>query len=248
MIYCLTGSIATISQEIVWLIDPAVRANPPSDEARMIDYDAIVAVIAREHPEAIIQRIERPVKSMFAWTVQASYPDIRVVNHYVNPYTGHIQGSEPEGFSFRQFIRALHGWLLMPFTDGFNFGWYAVSALSLPLLGSLITGLVVYKRFWRGYFRPRLRVDRGSRVFWGDLHRLAGIWSILFILIMAVTPTRFAPCNAPTPGCGDREIVRPRGASGDGEQSARATRRAEPGGGGNARADSGHRTFHPVSR
>ena len=184
---CLTGSIATISQEIVWLIDPAVRANPPSDEARMIDYDAIVAVIAREHPEAIIQRIERPVKSMFAWTVQASYPDIRVVNHYVNPYTGHIQGSEPEGFSFRQFIRALHGWLLMPFTDGFNFGWYAVSALSLPLLGSLITGLVVYKRFWRGYFRPRLRVDRGSRVFWGDLHRLAGIWSILFILIMAVT-------------------------------------------------------------
>lgn len=29
---CLTGSIATISQEIVWLIDPAVRANPPSDE------------------------------------------------------------------------------------------------------------------------------------------------------------------------------------------------------------------------
>ncbi|ENO87168.1 PepSY-associated TM helix domain-containing protein [Thauera linaloolentis] len=184
---CLTGSIATVSQEIVWLADPAVRANPPAADAEMLGYDAILAVIAREHPEAVVRRISRPVKSMFAWTVQAEYPDTSLVNHYVNPYTGHIQGSEPEGFSFRQFIRALHGWLLVPFKEGVSPGWYAVSLLSLPLLGSLVTGLVVYKRFWRGFFRPRLRIDRGSRVFWGDLHRLAGIWSIPFILIMAVT-------------------------------------------------------------
>ncbi|MBW7900093.1 MAG: PepSY domain-containing protein [Rhodocyclaceae bacterium] len=188
---CLTGAIATVSQEIVWLADSKVRANPPLDEATMLNYDKIVAVIAREHPEAVIHGISRPVKSMFAWTVRASYPDMSTVNHYVNPYTGRIQGSEPEGFSFRQFIRALHGWLLMPFTEGFNFGWYAVSALALPLLGSLITGLVVYKRFWRGFLNPRLRLDRGSRVFWGDLHRLAGIWSIPFILIMAVTSLWF---------------------------------------------------------
>lgn len=188
---CLTGCIATVSQEIVWLADPGVRANPPADDAQMLGYDEIVAVIRREHPEAVVQRISRPVKSMFAWTVQAGYPDTSTVNHYVNPYTGRIQGSEPEGFSFRQFIRALHGWLLMPFDGGFNFGWYVVSLLALPLLGSLVTGLVVYKRFWRGYSRPRLRVDRGSRVFWGDLHRLAGIWSIPFILIMAVTALWF---------------------------------------------------------
>ncbi|MBW7900702.1 MAG: PepSY domain-containing protein [Rhodocyclaceae bacterium] len=184
---CLTGTIATVSQEIVWLTDPAVRANPPFDDAKMLSYDEIVAVIAREHPEAVVQSISRPVKSMFAWTVTASYPDTRIVSHYVNPYTGHIQGSEPVGFSFRQFMRALHGWLLMPFKDGISLGWYAVSLLALPLLGSLISGLVVYKRFWRGFFSPRLRLDRGSRVFWGDLHRLAGIWSIPFILIMAVT-------------------------------------------------------------
>ncbi|THF63386.1 PepSY-associated TM helix domain-containing protein [Pseudothauera rhizosphaerae] len=184
---CLTGSIATVSQEIVWLADPKVRANPPSGDAQMLGYDEIVAVIAREHPDAAIQSISRPVKSMFAWTVRASYPDTRTVNHYVNPYTGRIQGSEPDGFSFRQFIRGLHGWLLMPFDEGFNLAWYAVSVLALPLLGSLITGLVVYKRFWRGFLHPRLRFDRGSRVFWGDLHRLAGIWSIPFILIMAVT-------------------------------------------------------------
>ncbi len=184
---CLTGTIATVSQEIVWLADPAVRAHPPEGDARMLGYDEIVAAIAREHPEVVIRGITRPVKSMFAWTVRANHPDGSLVSHYVNPYTGRIQGSEPDGLSFRQFIRALHGWLLMPLTNGYSLGWYAVSLLSLPLLGSLVTGMVVYKRFWRAYPHPRLRLGKGGRVFWGDLHRLADIWSIPFILVMAVT-------------------------------------------------------------
>jgi uncharacterized iron-regulated membrane protein len=85
----------------------------------------------------------------------------------------------------------LHGWLLMPFDSSFPIGWYFVSALSVPLLGSLITGIVVYKRFWRAYLQPRLRIGKGTRVFWGDLHRLAGVWSIPFIAIMAVTASWF---------------------------------------------------------
>lgn len=183
---CLTGSIATVSQEIVWLARPEVRANPPSSDARMLGYDGVLAVIAREHPGAIIRRLDRPVKSMFAWTVKAEYPDGRSVDHYVNPYTGHIQGSEPEGFSFRSFMQSLHGWLLFKDMKA-SVGWLLVSLLSVPLLGSLVTGLVVYKRFWRGYLHPRLRWRQGARVFWGDLHRLIAIWSAPFILIMAVT-------------------------------------------------------------
>ena len=54
----------------------------------------------------------------------------------------------------------MHGWLLIPFTAKYSPGWYIVSAMSIPLMGSLITGLVVYKKFWRGFLRPRLRVAR----------------------------------------------------------------------------------------
>ncbi len=68
---------------------------------------------------------------------------------YVNPYTGAIQGKSPH-FDFRQFTRALHGWWLMPFDNGYSWGWYLVSLLGLPMLASLVTGLVVYKRFWKG--------------------------------------------------------------------------------------------------
>lgn len=185
-IVCLTGSIATVSQEIVWLADPAVRANAPAADARLLGYDEILAAVEREVPGARVRFIARPVKSIFALTVSVTRPDGSTGTLYVNPYTGAVQGEQGE-FDFRDFVRALHGWLLVPFNDGFSLGWYLVSALSIPLLGSLITGIVVYKRFWRVYLRPRLRVSKGRRVFWGDLHRLAGAWSIPFIAIMAVT-------------------------------------------------------------
>ncbi len=187
---CLTGSIATVSQEILWLVNPAVRANAPADHGPLLGYDAVLAKVSQEHPGAIVQSISRPVKSQFALSVRVSYPDARSATLYVNPYTGHIQGEE-SGFDFRGFMRALHGWLLMPFNTGFSIGWYLVSMLAIPLLGSLVTGLVVYKRFWRGYFSPRLRLGQGARVFWGDFHRLAGIWSVPFIALISVSSLWF---------------------------------------------------------
>lgn len=187
---CVTGTIATVSQEIVWLANPAVRANAPSANAEMLGYDAILKVVEREHPGAVVQSISRPVKSQFALTVRVGYPDATSASLYVNPYTGHIQGSS-SGFSFQQFMRALHGWLLIPFTNGFSLGWYIVAFLGVPMLASLVTGLVVYKRFWRGFMNPRLRLGQGARIFWGDFHRLAGIWSIPFIAIISITSIWF---------------------------------------------------------
>jgi uncharacterized iron-regulated membrane protein len=141
--------------------------------------------VEREEPDARVRTIFRPVKSIFALTVLLARPDGSSSKLYVNPYTGAVQGEEG-GFDFRRFVRAMHGWLLLS-GDGFRIGWYLVSALAIPLLGSLITGIIVYKRFWRAFLRPRLRTSKGRRIFWGDLHRLAGAWSIPFIAIMAVT-------------------------------------------------------------
>src|SRR3546814_407742 len=62
---------------------------------------------------------------------------------------------------------------------------YAVCALSFLLIGSLVSGLTLSKKFWLGFFR--LRAGQGARVFWGDLHRLCGLWSIWFTVVMAVT-------------------------------------------------------------
>lgn len=186
LIVCVTGTLAVVSQEIVWLANPDIRASKPSDDAEPLSYDQIIAAIKRDEPQVIVQSISRPDESHFALSVDLSYPDGRSVEVYVSPYTGAIQGISP-AFDFQAFTRALHGWWLVPFTNGYSWGWYLVSALGIPLLASLVTGLVVYKKFWKGFLRPTLRVRHGARIFWGDFHRLSGIWSIWFIAVISVT-------------------------------------------------------------
>lgn len=186
LIVCVTGTLAVVSQEIVWLANPEVRASQPSDDAEPLSYDQVIAAIKRAEPQTIVESISRPDESHFALSANVSYPDGRSVELYVNPYTGVIQGISPS-FNFQAFTRALHGWWLVPFTNGFSWGWYLVSFLGIPLLVSLITGLVVYKKFWKGFLKPTLRFRHGARIFWGDFHRLSGIWSIWFIAVISIT-------------------------------------------------------------
>ena len=186
LIVCVTGTLAVVSQEIVWLANPDIRASQPSDDAELLSYDQVIAAIKQAEPLTIVESISRPDESHFALTAQVSYPDGRSVAVYVNPYSGVIQGISPD-FNFQAFTRALHGWWLVPFTNGFSWGWYLVSFLGIPLLVSLITGLVVYKKFWKGFFKPTLRFNHGARIFWGDFHRLSGIWSIWFIAVISIT-------------------------------------------------------------
>jgi len=186
LIVCVTGTLAVVSQEIVWLANPDIRASQPSDDAELLSYDQVIAAIKQAEPLTLVESISRPDESHFALTAQVSYPDGRSVAVYVNPYSGVIQGISPD-FNFQAFTRALHGWWLVPFTNGFSWGWYLVSFLGIPLLVSLITGLVVYKKFWKGFFKPTLRFNHGARIFWGDFHRLSGIWSIWFIAVISIT-------------------------------------------------------------
>ncbi|RMO11494.1 putative Iron-regulated membrane protein [Pseudomonas savastanoi pv. phaseolicola] len=189
LIVCVTGTLAVISKEIMWLANPEMRDNRPSDDAQRMSFEQIRATIERNEPDLIVGTIMQPDGDYFALSVFVTYPDGRSVPAYVNPYTGVIQGLTPS-FDFRRFTRALHGWWLVPFTNGYSWGWYLVSILGLPLLASLVTGLVVYKKFWRGFFKP-VRFSQGPRIFWGDLHRLSGVWSIWFIAVISITGTWF---------------------------------------------------------
>lgn len=190
LIVCITGTLAVVSHEIIWLAQPEVRASKPSDDAVRLNYDEVLSKITQARPDINVRSISRPNEDHFALVVRVVQADASNTSLYVNPYSGEIQGSSAR-FDFQQFTRALHGWWLVPFTNGFSWGWYLVSLLGLPMLASLITGLVVYKRFWKGFFKPTLRFHLGPRIFWGDFHRLSGIWSIWFIAVISITGTWF---------------------------------------------------------
>lgn len=182
-----TGTLATLSREIDWLLIPAMRAEqqdaPPASWGEM--YASIHAAV----PDARIERISAPYDFFFAAeaiAVDGKGDRFRV---HLNPYTAEVQGISP-WFNAQRLFRELHRHLMVPVKYGLPF----VGILSIPMLASLVTAFWVYKKWWRGFFRlPRLRLPgRGKRVgdarrFTGDLHRFAGLWSLWFIALIGIT-------------------------------------------------------------
>ena len=166
LIVCVTGTLAVVSQEIVWLANPQMRASQPSDDAPLLSYDQIIAAIKKPSRRPG-RKHQPPGRIAFRPGRQRQLPGRAIGDGLRQPVHRGDPGPAPE-FNFKAFTRALHGWWLVPFTNGYSWGWYLVSFLSLPLLASLITGLVVYKRFWKGFFSPTLRIRHGARIFWGD--------------------------------------------------------------------------------
>ncbi|WP_455184586.1 PepSY-associated TM helix domain-containing protein [Azospirillum palustre] len=178
---CVTGTIAVVSTEITWLVDPSMRA---SGEGQPLPPGALIAAAEAAAPGGRVESLSWGGSHM-AVGAEMALPDGTFTTAWVNPVTGVVQGLSP-GNSFRQFIRALHGWLMT-----YPTGWYLVTALAIPLAGSLVTGLVVYKRFWKSFYQPRIRWTQAPRVMWGDLHRVAGTWSIWFIAVISITSLWF---------------------------------------------------------
>lgn len=181
---CLTGTIAVLSHELTWLTNPAARANNP-DNLPAKPVAELVAAVQQAYPTAdvgMVMVLEPYLVNAVAFTDH----DKPFALAYVNPYTAEIQQIN-EGITFIGFMRSLHGWLLFPWQSGYSVGYYLVCAMAIVMLGALITGLVIYKNFWRAFTQPKLRLNQGKKTILADLHRLAGVWSIWFLIVMSAT-------------------------------------------------------------
>jgi uncharacterized iron-regulated membrane protein len=181
---CLTGTIAVVSHELTWLTNPDARASNPSNLEEKSSAE-LIAIVQKAHPTAKITTL-MTFESYLVHAVVFTDKAIPQAIAYINQYTGEIQAIN-EGITFTGFIRSLHGWLLFPWESNYSIGYYLVCAMAFIMLGALITGLVIYKSFWRAFTQPKLRLKQGRKTLLADLHRLAGVWSIWFLLIMSVT-------------------------------------------------------------
>lgn len=179
---CLTGTVATLAHEIEWLYKPEVRATAyePGEE----DWAAMWRAAQLAYPGATLTGIgsyDRSDATYFAKKVSATDTRGEDFAIYVDPGTEEVTGHE-YGHSLQDIVRGLHYYLFIPGDVGF----YLVTSLGFALLGSLVTGLLVYKKFWRGFFRVP-RMDRNLRTLAGDLHRLGGLWATWFVAVIALT-------------------------------------------------------------
>lgn len=168
-----------LSAEIDWLLHPTLRVAPSSVEGAP-RWDRIAENAARYPGVATINYIARPHAGAFAARVAFQRVDKSRGYLHVHPTTGRVQGEQ--GFiDSQRVLRNLHRHLNLPV----KYGVPIVGSLSFLLLISLVTSFVVYRKWWRGFFKP-IRW-RDVRTAWGDFHRLAGVWSLWFVALIALT-------------------------------------------------------------
>lgn len=174
-----TGTLAVLSAEIDWLLHPTLRVAPSSVEGPP-RWDRIAQNAARHPGVATINYIAQPTASAFAVRVAFQRADKSRGYLHVHPTTGRVQGQQ--GFvDTQRVLRNLHRHLNLPV----KYGVPIVGSLSILLLISVVTSFVVYRKWWRGFFKP-IRW-RDVRTAWGDFHRLAGVWSLWFVTLIALT-------------------------------------------------------------
>ncbi|TYK64664.1 PepSY-associated TM helix domain-containing protein [Colwellia echini] len=181
---CLTGTIAVVSHELTWLTNPDSRANNPQQLIEKSSAE-LVDIVQQAHPTASISTVVT-FEPYLVNAVIFTDSDKPFAIAYVNQYTGEIQAIN-EGMTFINFMRGLHSWLLFPWESNYSIGYYIVCAMAIAMLGALVTGLVIYKNFWRAFTQPKLRLNQGKKTLLSDLHRLAGVWSLWFLLLMSLT-------------------------------------------------------------
>ena len=176
---CLSGTLAVVGNEIDWLLNPDMRAAPRSEPTA---WSAIHRNVQAQYPEAQLMWLGAPVEPGFAAEAVIRRHDLnRLWRVYANPYSGEIQG-EASWLTAQRFLRDFHMYLFTP-----RWGKYLVTVFGLTMLVSMITGTIVYRKWWKGFFT--LERKRGRRVLWGSAHKLLAVWSLWFVAVMAITGT-----------------------------------------------------------
>lgn len=173
----ITGTLAVFAHDIDWLLTPELRVSVGDQRA---SHGTLIDAAREAYPDWTLFYLFEPFEAWFAAELLAFTPDGERRRIYLDPYRGTVQG-DVNWFNAHRILRETHRHLMLPTRIGVPI----VSLLALPLLISAVSSMWIYKRWWTGFFkRPR---GNRKRRFWGDIHRLTGVWSLAFIFIIALT-------------------------------------------------------------
>ncbi len=174
-----TGTLAVLSHELDWLSNKAIRASTSVPEGSL-DWPALYRAALDHREGGRLSQLAAPLRDGFTAEAQVLNVKKQRERHYFEPET-QIYTGRGQWFNWQTTLRRLHRHLMMPLTTGLTI----VSSLSILMLISLVSGLVLYRHWWRGLWALPRRTN--PRVFWHDVHRLIGLWSTWLLLIISVT-------------------------------------------------------------
>jgi uncharacterized iron-regulated membrane protein len=199
----LTGTFATISTDLDWLANSAVRAEYPVSDDQALNWPALLTRINYHFPETKIEidSINRP---NLPWhNVEVIARDIKGERFriYLDAYDHRMTG-QGDWLNWQRFFRQVHRHLMLPTKLGITI----VGSLGLAMLLLFVTSFYIYRHWWRYFFAfdrikssfhasklvpaTTLRKEASTkRRFWAELHKLIGLWSLWLMLIISVTGT-----------------------------------------------------------
>lgn len=176
----ITGSIIVFDDEIEHYLQRDVIYLPDSNEP--VSLDAAYRTIDQKYPDwdvrftVIPEQADRAIESEIRQSDDRRYL-------YLHPVTGEILRDLKSDRTFSYWMLKLHYRLHAGF-----FGEVLLLLAGLAFIGSLITGFWFYRKaIWRVVtfkIRPRFRDLKSTT---SELHRLVGVWALVFNFITAVT-------------------------------------------------------------
>jgi uncharacterized iron-regulated membrane protein len=179
----LTGTLIVFGKAIDGFLNPALLKVVPQPDR--VPIDDVLRNAQRAVPEGALRTVYLPHSADDTVEVLFQGSSIRI---YANPYSGEVLGAREANKYLRGFLIDLHVHLLSGETGERVIGWAGLGAIILALLGLWL--------WWPRYGRWRqalsIKWQAGSFRVWFDIHRVAGVCVMPFLLMTAATGASLA--------------------------------------------------------
>jgi len=184
LLLCITGLPLIFKEEIgVWsgttVEPPPMPANTPR-----IALDRIVADAQARRPGDAIRYVSQSDDSPAWFVAMGTTPDAADATavYKYDARTGALLRDIEQRSGLMYMLRALHVELLLG-----PKGTLFLGAMGLCFVASLVSGMAVYGPYMRKLPFGTVRRTRTQRLRWLDLHNLAGIVALVWMLVVGVT-------------------------------------------------------------
>jgi len=183
----VTGSIMAFEPELQHALNPGLSYVTPTGSPKPLA--ELGAAAAAAAGDTRITGYGLPNAPNLSYVVQ-----LRGKSVYIDQYTARVLGiraPEPD------FLSKVHQWhLRLNWRDPTDRGKTIVKWSGVAMLFLLVSGLYL----WWPTRRFRMPRAAGAKRFWFDLHNVTGVYSIVFLLIAAITGVVIGFDDITTPG------------------------------------------------
>ncbi len=182
LLLSFTGSLLVFSDEIDHALNKRYFHVDPQGQRQSLN--ALYAAGTKAlpgNPYLTFQRM--PQAADEALVMRAEYSAENKVYVYVNPYTAEVLHTRGNKDYFTGFLLYLHFTLM----SGRN-GSIIILFMAAVMLIAIATGLYVYRKHLLKVLTFRDKIEwKLRRRRWRNLHRIVGVWSLVFNLLIVIT-------------------------------------------------------------